>query len=122
MDAKEMLKLLEQGLIRVVFENQTTADIRHTHGVEVIYFWNGGYYSSFVKDENNPYYGKLLKKLSEIIRIEKLMDNKYYPIWTKEDGLITQTEDFVKLNGRYYTISFLESLIDKISEFKKINI
>jgi hypothetical protein len=50
------------------------------------------------------------------------MDSEYFPIWTKEEGIINQSENFVKLKDRYYTITFLEQLIDKINEFKKINI
>ena len=126
MDKKEIIELLKQGSIKVIEKNQQEYRITHTCNNTTIYFWltgNDGLYSSYVNnDENCVTYHYLLKRLDDVIRIEKEFDNEYFPIWTKEDGLINQSEIFVKLNGRYYTIKFLEQLLLKIKEFKKINI
>ncbi len=122
MEALEMIEFLKQGSIRVVGSNQSVYTINHTSNDTVIYFWNSGYYSSFSNEPEGRNYNSLLEKLSTIIRIEKEMDSEYYPIWTKEDGIIQQGENFVRLKGRYYTVRFLEKLIDQIIDFKKINI
>jgi hypothetical protein len=127
MEAKEMIEYLKQDDLKVIFESQVESKIRHTcNNTKIYFYYDGGTYDSFgneVNPEHGGYNSTLLDMLSRIIRIEKTIDSKeYFPIWTKEDGEITQSDKFVKLNGRYYTIKFLEQLIDKISEFKKINI
>jgi len=122
MEIKEMIELLKHGDIRVFDESQSEYSISHTCNNTVIYFWRGGYYTSYSNTEETKTYNELVERLSRIIRVEKRIDSEYYPIWTKEDGLITQTEQFVRLKGRYYTINFLEQLIDRIYDFKKINI
>lgn len=126
MEPIEMIEFLKResklGNVRVE-DSYGIYEISHTCNDTVIYFWAGGCYASYNNhDENNSSYQGLLKRLTQVNRIEKYMDKQYYPIWTKEDGLITQTESFVILNGRYYTIKFLEQLLDKITDFKKINI
>jgi hypothetical protein len=65
---------------------------------------------------------ELSKKLDKVVRIEIPYEGEYYPVWTKEDGIIDLNEKFVRLNGRYYTIPFLENLINKVNEFKRLNI
>jgi len=123
MEAKEMIEFLKQESIRVIDEDQNTYRISHTCNDTVIYFWQGSFYSSYNNDdETNDTYLELLKWFPRIIRIEKEMDSEYFPIWTKEDGEIMQGVSFVKLKGRYYTINFLEKLIDQIREIKNINI
>lgn len=122
MDVKEMIDLLKSGGIRVFDVSQSEYSISHTCNNTVIYFSNGGFYTSYSNIEGRKTYDELVEQLSRIIRIEKRIDSEYYPIWTKEDGLITQTEQFVRLKGRYYTINFLEQLIEKINDFKKINL
>lgn len=122
MEVKEMIDLLKSGGIRVYDVSQSEYSISHTCNNTVIYFSNGGFYTSYSNIEGRKTYDELVEQLSRIIRIEKRIDSEYYPIWTKEDGLITQTEQFVRLNGRYYTINFLEQLIEKINDFKKINL
>ncbi len=127
MEPKEMIEFLKQDSLRVFEGSYTVYDIRHTNSETTIYFWNfNGYpnsYSSYVNNqEDSGSYQSLLKRLSEITIIEKRIDSEYYPIWTKEDGLITQNENFVRINGRYYTIKFLEQLLSNISESDSIKI
>lgn len=122
MKTNEMIELLKGGAVKVIDENQLEYTITHTCNNTNTYFWRGGFYSAYRNIDDCNEYRQLEKLLSQIIRIEKYIDSEYYPIWTKEDGLITQTEHFVKLHDRYYTISFLEKLIDKVKEFKKINL
>ena len=98
MEAKEMIELLKLGDIRVVDQSQVEYEIKHTCHDTTVYFWNGGNYSSYDK-ENEEKYAKLVERLSRIVRIEKEINSKYYPIWTKEDGLIPQNEYFVRLKG-----------------------
>ena len=117
-----MIELLKLGAIRVIDENQNEYTITHTCNDTNTYFWKGGFYAAYRNIDDCEQFKFLAQRLTEIIRIEKFMDSEYYPIWTKEEGLITQNENFVKLNGRYYTIAFLEQLLDKITEFKRINI
>jgi hypothetical protein len=121
-EANKMIELLKNGDIRVVTEPQIIFSISFTRKNSVIYFHNNGLYDSYSVSPSGLSYKTLLGRLSLIIRIEKRIDSEYYPIWTKEDGEIMRGENFVKLRGRYYTIYFLEQLIDKISEFKKMNI
>lgn len=115
MEVKEMIQFLNQESIQVIYDSEQVFSISHTSCK--IYFWNGGFYNSY--EENDE---RLISVLSSIVRIEKKIDSEFYPIWTKEDGIINQNENFVKLNGKYYTIKFLELLIEQIREFKKINI
>ena len=124
MEVKEMIEFLKLGNLRVIENSQRDYGISHTCKNTVIYFTKEGssIYDSYGNYKDSKTYNDLLIRLSRIVRIEKKMYGEYFPIWTKEDGLITQTEKFVKLRGRYYTINFLEQLIDKISEFKKLNI
>ena len=122
MEAKEMIDLLKLGRIRVITENQTVYDVAHTCNNTNTYLWSNGRYNAYGNYEGANGYDQLLTVLSRIIRIEKKIGTEYYPIWTKEDGVITQSDKFVKLKGRYYTTEFLEQLIDKIIEFKNINI
>lgn len=123
MDIKEMIELLKIGDIRVFDVSQSVYTISHTRNNTVIYFWDEyRFYKSYNNIEGLPSYDELVELLSSIVRIEKKFDSEYYPIWTKEDGLITQTEQFVRLKGRYYTITFLEQLIDKVKDLKKINL
>jgi hypothetical protein len=122
LEANKMIELLKKGDIRVVMESQSIFTISFTCNNRVIYFHNSGSYDSYSVNPSGLSYKNLLGRLSSIIRIEKIIDSEYYPIWTKEDGEIIRGENFVKLRGRYYTIYFLEQLIDKISEFKKMNI
>ena len=117
-----MIEFLKQDGIHVIDASQNEYSISHTCNNTNMYFWRGGFYDSYGNSEGANGYDNLLKRLSTIIRIEKRIDSEYYPIWTKEDGMINQTDKFVKLKGRYYTVEFLEQLIDKIIEFKKINI
>jgi hypothetical protein len=122
MEVNEMIELLKQGSIRVITDNQTAYFVTHTCNNTNTYFWNNGRYIAYGNYEGANGYDQLQTVLSRVIRIEKHIDTDYYPIWTKEDGVITQSDKFVKLKGRYYTTAFLEQLIDKIIEFKKINI
>lgn len=56
-----------------------------------------------------------------MVRIEIIHNDEYYPVWTEEDGIIQLNQAFVRLNGRYYTIPFLEGLINKFNDIKAIN-
>lgn len=123
METMDMIKFLRQDInddsIRVICDTEEVYRIENKSNS--IYFWRGNYELFDIYEDINKLDHKLIKKLSKIVRIEKKMDSDFFPIWTKEDGLINQTENFVKLNGRYYTIKFLEQLLIKIQEIKKIN-
>lgn len=122
-----MIEFLKQGSLKVYEGKEMVHTISHTCNETVIYFSDNRsyqtYYSSYTNNnEESESYQQLLKRLQNIHRIEKLLDSKYYPIWTKEDGVINQSEKFVKLNGKYYTIKFLEKLLKKFQDFQNINI
>ena len=123
MDTMDMIRFLRQDLsddsIRVITD---TDDIyRIENKSHSIYFWKYGYTLFDIYDDINKLDKNLIDKLSKIVRIEKKIDSEFFPIWTKEEGLITQTDQFVRLNGRYYTIKFLEQLLTKIQEIKQLN-
>jgi hypothetical protein len=123
MDTLDMIRFLRQDLsddsIRVISDTDDIYRIQNrSHS---IYFWKFGYERFDIYEDINKLDQKLIIKLSNIVRIEKKIDSDYLPIWTKEEGLITQTDQFVRLNGRYYTIKFLEQLLTKIQEIKQFN-
>ncbi len=129
MEAKKMLEFLQKGGNPVYDESLSPFRVFFTRGNSIIYFYkitaegaNGHFDSYQIYDETGKIVQAVLDRLASLVRIEKEMDSEYYPIWTKEDGEITQTENFVKLNGKYYTIKFLEQLLNNINEFKRINI
>jgi hypothetical protein len=127
MEPKEMIEFLKQGSLKVYEGKDMVHTISHTCNGTNIYFYDHRssqtYYSSYNNNnEESESYQQLLKRLQGIHRIEKLIDSKYYPIWTKEDGIIIQSDKFVKLNGKYYTIKFLEKLLKKFKDFQNINI
>ncbi|HAH22806.1 MAG TPA: hypothetical protein DCL77_03415 [Prolixibacteraceae bacterium] len=123
MEPTEMIKLIIDGTIRVFFDGSEYSFTPELNRNNTFYFWlNPQSYDSYKNVKIDHPDANLIARLSTLTRIEKLMGSEYYPIWTKEDGLITQTENFVRLNGRYYTIQFLEELLDKITDFKRINI
>jgi hypothetical protein len=120
MEGREMIEILKQG-DQLIDEFNHDYDLKFSRNYSVIYFWRSGLYALY--DTNNEeHYDLLLKRLDQIVRIDKKIDSEYFPIWTKEDGIITQSDKLVRLKGKYYTIVFLEKLIDRIIEFKKISI
>ena len=89
MEPTEMIEFLKQESLRVVLDNQQIRIIKHTCNNTNIYFWNGQNYTSYKNhDTNDPFYHSLLAMLHSIIRIGKKIADEYFPIWTKEDGLI----------------------------------
>lgn len=116
-----MIRFLRQDLnedsIRVIDDLGKVYDIGNKSNS--IYF-RADYYQRYdIYEDRDKLDQGLIIRLNKIVRIEKKMDSEYFPVWTKEEGLINQTENFVKLNGRYYTIKFLEQLLIKIHEIKK---
>ncbi|WP_104381715.1 hypothetical protein [Sphingobacterium sp. HMA12] len=116
MELEKFIRDLKKDWVKVVEESQR---IQYIEISGAFTFWNQNRRTS-------PYttlYGdELAEKLDKIIRIEIRQEGEYYPVWTREDGIIDLNEKFVRLNGRYYTIPFLENLINKIDEFKRLNI
>ena len=93
-----------------------TVDFNLSHSV--VYFKGVTNYKQL--DTANK--GEISDYLSNIVRIERQFEGETHPIWTIEDGIISQNEKFVRLHGKFYTIKFLEELIDKIKEIKNLNI
>ena len=119
MNLEQFIRDLNEGWVKVVDQDQRVSYVERKRLVSSFYFWSeprwAPPYDVFSGEE-------LTKKLNKIIRIEIPYENDYYPVWTKEDGVIDLNEKFVRLNGRFYTIPFLEDLIRKVGDFKKINI
>ena len=123
METQEIIKFLQQDNLRVVTSYHKTFYVKHTGTFDAIYFNTlGTQYKSYSVSINHPNYQSLERQIQSIIRIEKKLDEEYYPIWTKNDGFITESDKFVKLKGKYYTHRFLEKLIDILVDFKEITL
>ncbi len=114
MNKEEILSLLDQDSIRIVTDFQAI-QYAEVSGSSVYFRFipnSGGQgpYERFSRSDE-----KLDQRLNSIIRIEKKYNDRYYPIWTKDDGIIDINEKFVRLNGKFYTIAFLEDLLRKNS-------
>ena len=94
-------------------ENELNIEFNN-YGNRICFSNNRAYawYDFTLKDDG------LIERLSYITRVEKNIDGQFYPIWTKEDGEFENTVNFVKLNGRYYSIVFLEQLLNIIAKVK----
>lgn len=114
MNKEEILSLLDQDSIRIVTDFQAIQYVE-VSGSSVYFRFipnsgRQGPYERFPRSDE-----KLDQRLNSIIRIEKKYIDQYYPIWTKDDGIIDINEKFVRLNGKFYTITFLEDLLRKNS-------
>ena len=61
---------------------------------------------------------QILNYMDHIVRIDKKLDNGYYPLWTLEEGLVKEGINFIKLNGKYYSATFLENILNQINNLK----
>ncbi|MBQ7422184.1 MAG: hypothetical protein IJV27_08595 [Prevotella sp.] len=106
--------LLESNPTRVYYDFGGCRDCWHNSGS--IYFQqaNGGFYDRFSLNDNE----KIANYLSHVVRVEKSFDGEYYPIWTREDGVIEDFTRFVKVRGKYYSIKQLESIFERIETLK----
>lgn len=121
MKPEQIIELLKEPNLRVFDKNNVEYMVKHSSGYNTIYFWAGGFYDRFATEIEEDY-KNLIQWVPNLQRIEKEMDSEYLPIWTKVDGIIDINEKFVRLNGRYYTINYLEKLLDKIKDFKNIEL
>lgn len=116
MSIENFIRELNKDWTKLVYKNQHVNYIEIKSGFR---FWNQ-------PRRTTPYFDveceELTKRLNDVVRIEISHNGDYYPVWTKEDGIIELNQMFVRLNGRYYTIPFLEDLINKVQDFKTINI
>ena len=108
--------LLESNPTRVYYKHGGFKECWHNNCS--IYFQRegGGTYNRFELDEDE----RIAKYLDDfVVRIEKKMDDEYFPIWTREDGIIEDYSHFVKVRGKYYSIKQLESIFEEIETIKK---
>ena len=108
--------LLESNPTRVYYKHGGFKQCWHNNCS--IYFQSegGGTYNRFELDEDE----RIAKYLDDfVVRIEKKMDDEYFPIWTREDGIIEDYSHFVKVRGKYYSIKQLESIFEEIETIKK---
>ena len=114
MENKELFEfLLKSNPTTVYYENGGHRSCWHNSGS--IYFQDGGgYYDRFGLTEEEAI-GEYLRKIA---RVEKSIDGKQYPIWTREDGIIEDLTHFVMIRGKYYSIKQLETIFEKIEEMK----
>ena len=83
--------------------------------------------SFYICSKGDPYYSRFSLKdekgkeeyLNAIVKVEKEIDGEFFPIWTREDGIVKDYEQFVRINGRYYTIAQLEHIFSAIESIKK---
>lgn len=94
------------------------------NGSSVYYYWQGGTYSrtDMSTESCRKHNSKnLLDSVNKIIRVEKLIDNKWLPVWTLADGFIeTDFHDFAYIDERYYTYKELAHIIVEVKSLKKI--
>ena len=114
MENRELFEfIMKSNPTTVYYENGDHRGCWHNSGS--IYFQNdGGYYDRFGLTEEEAI-GESLRK---IVRVEKSIDGKQYPIWTREDGIIEDLTHFVMIRGKYYSIKQLEVIFEKIEELK----
>lgn len=106
--------LLESNPTRVYYKHGGFKECWHNNCS--IYFQREGTYNRFELDEDE----RIAKYLNDfVVRIEKKMDDEYFPIWTREDGIIEDYSHFVKVRGKYYSIKQLESIFEEIETIKK---
>ena len=85
------------------------------------------YFSQTLYYENHRelvYDHNTLKHISneqlDIVRVERKSDNgEYYPIWTRVDGDILDSECFLNINGKNYTRKFVEELFTQMTKLNK---
>ena len=85
------------------------------------------YFSQTLYYENHRelvYEHNSLKHISneqlDIVRVERKSDNgEYYPIWTRVDGDILDSEGFLNINGKNYTRKFVEELFTQMTKLNK---
>lgn len=94
-----------------------------SNGSSVYYHWpSGTYHRTDMSDEVCRKHNSknLLNDMSRCIRVEKCIENKWLPVWTKADGFIdTDYQTFLYIHGRYYTFKEIEQMIDEIKSFKE---
>ena len=106
--------LLESNPTRVYYKHGGFKECWHNNCS--IYFQREGTYNRFELDEDE----RIAKYLDDfVVRIEKKMDDEYFPIWTREDGIIEDYSHFAKVRGKYYSIKQLESIFEEIETIKK---
>ena len=49
----------------------------------------------------------------KVVRIENEINGEWKPVYTKFDGVITPEEPLVKVGSKYYTLKFLEDIINQ---------
>ena len=94
------------------------------NGSSVYFRWQGGTYRriDMSTESCRKHNSKgLLDDINKIIRVEKLIDDKWLPIWTVVDGFIeTDFQSFAYIGGRYYTFKELEQIIEEIKSLKQV--
>lgn len=89
--------------------NGSSIYFRHFNGQQTYSTYDRFYWS---QEED------ILKYMDNIVRIDKNMDGEYYPLWTIEEGFVKEGQSFIKLNGKYYSSTFLEKLLNSITEIR----
>ena len=114
MENRELFEfIMKSNPTTVYYENGGHRSCYHNSGS--IYFQDdGGYYDRFGLTEEEA----IREYLRKIIRVEKSIDGKQYPIWTREDGIIEDLNHFVMIRGKYYSIKQLEVIFEKIEEME----
>ena len=74
---------------------------------------NGSFNHDTLEYKGNPNWN--------IIRVERKVDDVFYPIWTKIDGDIDANVEIIKINNRYYSKRFIEKVFSQLKEWN-INI
>jgi len=94
------------------------------NGSSVYFRWQGGTYRriDMSTESCRKHNSKgLLDDINKIIRVEKLIDDKWLPIWTLADGFIeTDFQSFAYVGERYYTFKELKQIIEEIKSLKQI--
>ena len=105
--------LLKSNPTTVYYENGAHRSCWHNSGS--IYFQDGGsYYDRFGLDDVED----ITEYLQNIIRVEKSIDGKQYPIWTREDGIIEDLNHFVMIRDKYYSVKQIEGIFENIEKLK----
>ena len=102
--------------------SETSATFKRS-GTSVYYYWENGTYhrTDMSSDACRKHNSKnLLSDMGRIIRVEKCIDDKWLPVWTKADGFTdTDYQSFVYIRGRYYTFKEIEVMIDEVKSIKE---
>lgn len=92
-------------------------------GSSVYFYWTGGTYSrTDMSTESCRKHNSrsLLADVNKIVRVEKLIEDKWLPVWTSADGFVdTDYHNFAYIHERYYTFKELEQIVNEVKSIKK---